>query len=101
VSGGSYNYLYIREPEDLAVNTEDLERMIDRLAGLGYAEDAAKETQELLLIVRQFRVRVSTIADRLSPVWRAQEWWDSNDWGEDDLKEALKKYRGENEPTIS
>jgi hypothetical protein len=30
----------------------------------------------------------------LADVWKAVEWWDSCDSGEDAVEEALKKYRG-------
>jgi hypothetical protein len=93
MSGGSYNYLHNKELDDLVNISEELERMANRLAGLGYAEDAASESTELLLIIRQFRVRGRAILNRLGPVWKAVEWWDSYDWGEEDLKAALAKYR--------
>lgn len=28
-------------------------------------------------------------------VWKAVEWWRSNDWSEADVKKALAEYRGE------
>lgn len=93
MSGGSYNYLCHKDAEALLNSTADLESMIDRLAGLGYAEDAAVESQNLLLTLRQFRVRMDTSINRLSEVWRSVEWWDSNDSGEDTVKAALEKYR--------
>jgi Holliday junction resolvasome RuvABC DNA-binding subunit len=72
MSGGSYNYLcHSWDLDDLDKHESDLEDMADRLAALGYAQDAARETQALL------------------------EWWDSNDWSEDQVKEALAKYRGD------
>lgn len=93
MSGGSYNYLCHADAEKLTEKTGDLQSMADRLAGLGYAEDAAKETQQLLLIVRQYENRANAIIDRLSKVWRAVEWWDSSDSGEDSVKNALDEYR--------
>lgn len=96
MSGGSYNYLCAyRELEGLLEHQGDLEEMADRLAGLGYAEDAARETQELLVQLRQWKVRAEVRAERLAGVWKAVEWWDSADWGEDRVKEALAEYRGE------
>lgn len=93
MSGGSYNYLCHKEATDLFEAEGDLEGMSSRLAGLGYAKDAARETEELLLILRQVRVRIQARADRLNRIWRAVEWWDSCDVGEDAVKEALAKYR--------
>lgn len=69
--------------------------MADALAGLGYAADAAKETQALILEIRAARNRLQASIDRLAPVWKAMEWWQSRDTSEDDLKAALAGYRGE------
>jgi hypothetical protein len=95
MSGGSYDYLYCKDVGDL-INGEgggNLERMADCLAQLGYADDAAKETLEVLLEIRQARNRIDTRTKRLSEVWRAIEWWDSCDSSEDGLLNALATYR--------
>src|SRR5690606_28685768 len=52
-----------------------LEAMADRLAGLGYADDAAAETTDLLLTLREWQVRARAHVERLSDVWKAIEWW--------------------------
>lgn len=93
MSGGSYNYLLNKTAEELTTSVDDLERMTARLTGLGYADDAAEETYELILLIRQYRVRAQKIAERLHDVWHAVEWWDSYDSGEDGVKEAIKEYR--------
>ena len=95
MSGGSYDYLCFKDAPELCDGHYQsiLESMSQRLAGLGYAEDAARETEELLLIIRQSMVRIQVRAQRLSEVWRAVEWWDSCDSGEDGLKESLARYR--------
>lgn len=58
-------------------------------------EDAAKETYSLLVQLRQWETRADVHMERLRAVWKAVEWWDSGDWGEDDVREALAEYRGE------
>jgi hypothetical protein len=93
MSGGSYEYLYSKDVEDLLYMQETIQKMADRLAGLGYASDAAKETQELLLTLRQFENRISAIKERLSDVWHSVELLDNRDSGEDSVKNALEKYR--------
>lgn len=95
MSGGSYNYLCYKDGFELGDHEGDLQAMADRLAGLGYAKDAAKETQELLLELRQYQNRIQTRIDRLKGVWHGVEWWDSCDSGEDGVKAELAKYRGE------
>lgn len=94
MSGGSYNYLcYTECIEDLAKASGHLKRMRDRLAGLGYARDAALETEDLLVILRQAEIRACVRIERLRDVWKAVEWWDSCDYSEDQVKEALEEYR--------
>lgn len=96
MSGGSYNYLcWARDLEDLNGKRDTLREMADRLAGLGYAQDAAAETEELLVMLQQWEVRATVRAARLAEVWKAVEWWDSCDSGEDDVRGALAAYRGE------
>lgn len=97
MSGGRYDYLcYQRDLDDLISREQTLRAMADRLAALGYAEDAAKETEELLVLIRQWKVRAEVRAKRLAGVWKAVEWFDSGDGrGEIDVHEALVKYRGD------
>lgn len=97
MSGGSYNYLFRDDLADLLGKETELREMADRLAGLGYAEDAARETEELLTMLRQWRIRAEVRVRRLSDVWHAVEWWDSSDWGEDKVREAVAAYQGETE----
>lgn len=96
MSGGSYEYIYDRSDcGELLNRTDVIQEMADRLAGLGYASDAARETEELLLTLRQFENRINAMHSRLAGVWKAVEWWDSGDWLEDAVRDAIDKYRGE------
>jgi hypothetical protein len=96
MSGGSYNYLcHSWDLEDLLKQKASLSDMADRLSALGYAEDAAKETYTLLVLLRQFETRAEVHAERLRDLWKAVEWWDSADWGEDSVRKALAAYRGD------
>ncbi|MFF9043334.1 hypothetical protein [Streptomyces parvulus] len=100
MSGGSYNYLYeVCDLEDLQARQHDLADMAERLAGLGYAQDAARETEELLLLFRQWQTRAGARTTRLQGLWKAVERWDSSDGGEDDVKAALAAYRGDHGTT--
>ena len=98
MSGGSYDYLCWKDPADLVQMERQLREMSDRLAGLGYAVDAARETEQLLLTIRQFINRIEASSKRLEPVWHAVEWWDSGDSLEDGVKKALSEYRGDPKP---
>ncbi len=96
MSGGSYNYLYsVLDLEDLQSQQGDLADMAERLAGLGYAQDAARETEELLLLFRQWQTRAAVRITRLRDLWKAVEWWDSHDSREDEVKAALAAYRAD------
>ena len=95
MSGGSFNYLYCKSIDKL-LWTEDLKRMADALAELGYAQDAAKATHQVILSIRRAQAEIEAGVEALSGVWKAVEWWVSCDWGEDSVKEALAEYRGEN-----
>lgn len=100
MSGGSYNWLYtVGDLEDLQNRQYDLKAMADRLAALGYAQDAAAETEELLVLLRQWQNRLSVRVSRLEDLWKAVEWWDSADSGEDAVRTALAKYRADNTST--
>lgn len=96
MSGGSFNYLcHSWDLNDIVGKLGDLEAMSQALAGLGYAQDAARETEELLVILRQWQVQTEVRLHRLTPVWKAMEWWQSCDSSEDGFREALAEYRGE------
>ncbi len=97
MSGGAYDYLCHKDADesmDWSV-TQNMRRMADRLAGLGYAEDAARETEELICIIEQARIRIQTRMNRLNRVWGAVEWWDSYDSSEAAVHDALAKYRSD------
>ncbi|MGW4028236.1 hypothetical protein ACWEFL_02770 [Streptomyces sp. NPDC004838] len=94
MSGGSYNYLcHSWDLDDLLAKRGSLEEISQALAALGYAQDAARETEELLVLLRQWETRAGVRLDRLRPVWKALEWWHSSDSSEDTFKAALATYR--------
>jgi 3-methyladenine DNA glycosylase AlkD len=100
MSGGSYNYLYdVCDLEDLQSKQSSLRDMADRLAGLGYAQDAAAETEELLTLFYQWQTRAGVRIRRLEHTWKAVEWWDSCDSSEDAVKKALAAYRNDHGDT--
>lgn len=96
MSGGSYDSLYLAEPEDLVAfgsKWTALEKMQQRLAGLDYAQDAAAETYALMQIVKQAAIRIGVHQDRLQGIFQAVERWDSGDSGETELRVALASFR--------
>jgi hypothetical protein len=82
MSGGSYDYLYFHVAE-LGGRRGDLETMAARLEGLPYAVEAAAATRRILEAISD---------EKLAKVWRAVEWWDSGDYDEDQVREAVAEY---------
>lgn len=98
MSGGSYNYLCHKDAEEFfgyGSGMGDLEAMRDRLAAMPDGQDAARETERLIAVIRQTTVRVDVAIERLRPVWRAVEWRDSGDYRDEDITAALSEYRGD------
>lgn len=93
MSGGSYDYLCYKDALQLLDYEGPLSAMANRLTGLGYAQEAAQETSELLSIVQRTLKDIQIRAGHLRNVWQAVEWWDSGDWDEDGVKQALAEYR--------
>lgn len=92
MSGEAYNNLWLKDADELWQAQEPLERMAERLAGLGHA-DAAGETFAVLAEVRAQHARLEASLRRLSGVWRAVDYWDSSDAGPERVDEALEEYR--------
>jgi len=98
MSGGSYNYLCFADPSDLLQkHSQDLREMVEGLSAAG-ADDAARETETIIVILDHFRNRMQARVDRVSPVWKALEWWHSGDWSEKQFRETLAEYRADVEP---
>lgn len=87
MSGGSYNYLCTRV-QPLDEQRCDLENMARRLEGLEWAGAAAAETRRVIRLLDE----ANAAADRLAGAWRAIEWWDSCDWGEDHARRDVEAF---------
>lgn len=95
MSGGSYNYLYLHTG-GLEAQRGDIEAMRDRLQGLAEqgvprADLAVEQTRAILAHFDLAEEKARALSD----VWHAVEWRDSCDYGDDQVREALAKYRGE------
>lgn len=93
MSGGSFNYLFTKSPEDLIRAETTIRAMADALDELGYAEDAAAETRRVLMLVAAYRRAMIRKLRRLEGVWQAVEYYRSGDWTEQEVLEALEAYR--------
>ena len=92
MSGGSYDYLFCTDAFEIHNKIDELNKMRDRLTELGYL-DAAKETESVILMLNSFEVRINARIERLNAIWKAVEWFDSSDWGIDDIENEINKYR--------
>lgn len=94
MSGGSWNYLYCKDIDELmnGSSTELLQDMVDRLNSAGF-KDVAKDTQRLVEYIKSAGIRIETLFEALSPVFKAIEWFDSGDWGKEALNNEISKYR--------
>ena len=94
MSGGSHNYLYCRDEEDLFSwsGVTDLDNMATSMIEHG-AINIAKDTLRLKNYIEQTLTRVEVMQESLSKVFRAVEWRDSGDIGEDSLQKAFEEYR--------
>lgn len=92
MSGGSYDYLCDKYSEELFDCFTMLRKMSGRLLELGY-DDAAKDTITLLTIMTGMLKTIDVRADRIREVWKAVEWYDSSDWGLEEVVDAIQKYR--------
>lgn len=93
MSGGSFNYLCYKETlSELSERICDLEDMRECLVKYGY-DDIAKDTQRLIEYIKSAKVRVETLAEMLSDVFHAVEWYESGDIGMDSMQREFEKYR--------
>ncbi len=92
MSGGSLNYLYVREPGDLFFRIEELEKVERELIHCEYP-DIAKDVRRLIEYVQTAENRIGILAAQLRDVFKAVEWNCSGDIGDKTLKEELEKYR--------
>lgn len=83
MSGGSFDYLCYEDTEAEAVAHSRLRDMAERLEGLA-------PHHPVTLYTRALAERTDvTVPAAVKAVWKAVEWKDSCDWGDDQLTEAL------------
>lgn len=94
MSGGSFDYLYTREADNITNYQETIRSMASALDALGYKEAAAK-TVEIGDVVREFELFFDGIPDEFLRIWRAVEWYSSGDSVEDSIRQADEKWKEE------
>lgn len=94
MSGGSFDYLYCKDPSDL-FNCSAIQS-IDEMATILISHgdiDVAKDMLRLKETIEQALVRVEVKQEKLQDVMESIEWWQSSDYGEDTFNEHLNQYR--------
>lgn len=94
MSGGSYNYLFQAEAGELFEfgRRDRLADMRDRLTGLGYPDVAAR-VAAIIAAMGDYERQVDALMSPVKDVMQAVEWLDSNDYEEDQVREAVVEYR--------
>lgn len=94
MSGGSFNYLYVKGLSDLLLaDPSDLDRMAEELEDLGFlAKPVADRTRALQERIIEVDREVNAEIEALAPMWKAVEWWRSMDWGKDQVMVALGEW---------
>jgi len=99
MSGGSYDYLYCKECDELFTysSIRTLEEMESRFLELGY-EDVAKDFRRLIEYIKSANNRVEVLGGQLNEMMHDIEWYDSGDIGADTLAKKVEKYRQADTP---
>jgi hypothetical protein len=97
MSGGSFEYLYLKDVSDLIKRVELIEEMAQALEDAG-APDAANETREFLRAMQDAVEKLQAWKDRrLAGIWHDMEWMVSGDYSAASLDKGLAEYRNERE----
>jgi len=92
MSGGSYDYLGLKDLDQVCCMEGQLRSMHAKLMSLGAEDAAAAETMMLINAINGSHALI----DKLQGVWKSVEWMDSGDWGMENVQSALSAYRRTN-----
>lgn len=92
MSGGSYDYLYCKDTEELFSKAVDIEDMAETLEKLNYL-DVARDMRRLAEYIKTAHNRVEVLSKQLRPIMKAVEWYEDCDIGEDKLGKEIEEYR--------
>lgn len=92
MSGGSLNYLYLKDPDELYAHLNDLKEAEKFLLKEGYL-DVAKDVRRLIEYVITSRNRIEVLQENLKEVFKSIEWYTSSDSGKDRVERAVEAYR--------
>lgn len=92
MSGGSLNYLYNKDPEELFHYISEMEEAEAELIRQG-AEDIARDVRRLIEYVKSAEIRIGVLSKQLNDIFHAVEWYRSADYGQDTLLKHIEQYR--------
>ena len=92
MSGGSYNYLYCKDPEEIFANVTYVDDMAETLVKLGYS-DVASDMTRLAEYIKSAYNRISVLSQQLKPIMKAVEYYEDCDYSEENVKAAVERYR--------
>lgn len=95
MSGGSYDYLYCKDPEAIFARADYVEDMANTLTKLGYL-DVASDMTRLAEYIRSAYIRIDVLSKQLKPIMKAVEYYEDCDYGEDNVAEIVEEYRVKN-----
>lgn len=96
MSGGSWEYLYLKDAVELLDRMSDLRKMKERLRQEGFTKAAShvvslitqlEYLQDSILVINQ-----GLVDGGLGCVFKAVEWYDSGDTTHDGMKERIGQY---------
>jgi hypothetical protein len=91
MSGGSFNYLYLMEVDQVIEKDHWIKSMAERLDELGEGRAAAL-TYALVNQIEFFKRQVTQDIDRLREAWHATEWLTSGDIGGDTYDKRMNEW---------
>ena len=92
MSGGSYDYLYCKDTEELFSKAVDIDDMAETLEKLNYL-DVARDMRRLAEYIKTARNRVEVLSEQLKPIMKAVEWYEDCDISAEGLGKEVEKYR--------
>lgn len=102
MSGGSFNYLYSDDLDEVMCHMSTLNDMADALDSSFPGTRAARDTRALIARTNEaFTAWESEQMKALRDVWHDVEWWTSMDYSRDRAQAAVDNYRSNHHGLLS
>jgi hypothetical protein len=92
MSGGSFDYLCYKDPEDLFYHLDTIKEMEDKLRELGCTK-GADATKAFHDDIKDTYARFLKTREALSTIWHAVEWGEDNDYNPEQVQEILNRFQ--------